>query len=113
FYFNPNSFNLDPNANFGFPSSAAVRANLSLATYGTVPRNFLRGPGRTNLNLALIKETALAGERLKLTFRAEFFNIFNHAEFDNPDTGLQSGTFGQILSTADPRIIQLALKLNF
>jgi len=113
FYFNPNSFNLDPNANFGFPSSAAVRANLSLATYGTVPRNFFRGPGRTNLNLALIKETALAGERLKLTFRAEFFNIFNHTEFDNPDTGLLSGTFGQILSTADPRIIQLALKLNF
>ena len=111
--FSPNSFNTDPSTNFGFPTSAQVRANLALATYGSVPRNFLRGPGRTNLNLALIKETALAGERVKLTFRAEFFNIFNHTEFDNPDTGLQSGTFGQILSTADPRIIQLALKLSF
>jgi hypothetical protein len=113
YFFNPNNFNTDGSSNFGFPTSSQVVADLSLATYGSVPRNFLRGPGRTNLNLALIKETALAGERLKLTFRAEFFNIFNHTEFDNPDTGLQSGTFGQILSTADPRIIQLALKLNF
>jgi hypothetical protein len=111
FYFNPNSF--DQTASGGFPTDAQVRANLALATYGSSPRNFLRGPGKTNLNLALIKETSLAGERVKLTFRAEFFNIFNHTEFDNPDTGFTSGTFGQILSTADPRIIQLALKLNF
>lgn len=113
YYFNPNAFNTDGNANFGFPTSAQVRANLALATYGTVPRNFLRGPGRTNLNLAFAKETPLSGERVKLIFRAEFFNIFNHTEFSNPDTTLTSGTFGQILSTADPRIIQLALKLNF
>jgi TonB-dependent Receptor Plug Domain/TonB dependent receptor len=108
FYFNPNSF-----SNTNFPSDAQVAANPSLSTYGSLPRNSLRGPGRTNFDLALSKTTPLYGERLKLEFRAEFFNIFNHAEFSNPDTNINSGTFGQILTTADPRIIQLALRLTF
>ena len=124
FYFNPTSFS---NARCGdsnnsgactpgaglFPSDAQVVANPSLSTYGTLPRNFLRGPGATNLDLALSKTTPLAGERLKLEIRAEFFNIFNHAEFNNPDTNINSGTFGQIITTADPRIIQLAARLSF
>jgi outer membrane receptor protein involved in Fe transport len=124
FYFNPTSFS---NARCGdsnnplpctpgpglFPSDAQVVANPALSTYGTLPRNFLRGPGRTNFDLALSKTTPLYGERLKLELRAEFFNIFNHAEFLNPDTNLDSGTFGQILTTSDPRIIQLALRLSF
>jgi hypothetical protein len=67
----------------------------------------------SNFDLALSKTTPLRGERLKLEFRAEFFNIFNHAEFSNPDTNINNGTFGQILTTADPRIIQLALRLSF
>jgi Carboxypeptidase regulatory-like domain/TonB-dependent Receptor Plug Domain len=124
YYFNPASFS---NARCGdnnnplpctpgptlFPSDAQVVANPSLSTYGSLPRNFLRGPGRTNFDLALSKTTPLRGERLKLEFRAEFFNIFNHAEFSNPDTNINGGTFGQILTTADPRIIQLALRLSF
>jgi len=121
-YFNPAAFTtaqcpLNPTtcvpSSSIFPSTDQIEANPALSTYGSSPRNFFRGPGRTNLNLALLKETALVGDRVKLTFRAEFFNIFNHAEFSNPDTSFTSGTFGQILSTADPRIIQLALKLNF
>jgi hypothetical protein len=127
YYFNPTSFS---NARCGdnnnplpctpgptlFPSDAQVVANPSLSTYGSLPRNFLRGPGRTNFDLALSKTTPLRGEHLKLEFRAEFFNIFNHAEFSNPDTNINNGnggTFGQILTTADPRIIQLALRLSF
>ena len=126
YYFNPNSFS---NAQCGdsndpppctpgpgiFPSDAQVVANPKLATYGTLPRNFLRGPGRVNFDLALSKTTALVGERLKMEFRAEFFNILNHAEFGNPDTNIldQGGTFGQILTTADPRIIQLAVRFTF
>ena len=126
YYFNPNSFS---NAQCGdlndpppctpgpgiFPSDAQVVANPALATYGTAPRNFLRGPGRANFDLAVSKTTALVGERMKLEFRAEFFNILNHAEFGNPDTNIldQGSTFGQITTTADPRIIQLALRLTF
>jgi Carboxypeptidase regulatory-like domain/TonB dependent receptor-like, beta-barrel/TonB-dependent Receptor Plug Domain len=126
YWFNPNSFSnaqcpLGSASTPGscvpgpamFPSDDQVVQNPSLATYGTLPRNSLRGPGRTNFDLALSKTTALYGERLKLEFRAEFFNIFNHTEFNNPDTDILSPTFGQILTTADPRIIQLALRLSF
>jgi len=65
--------------------------------------------------LAISKTTPLTRERLKMEFRAEFFNVFNHAEFGNPDTNIldnQGGTFGQILTTADPRIIQFAVRFS-
>jgi hypothetical protein len=124
FWVNPNSFtnaqcgdsnnqgNCTPSASI-LPSSEQVVANPALATYGTLPRNFLRGPGLINTDLALSKTTALVGEHTKLEFRAEFFNIFNHANFINPVTNILSAQFGQITSTRDPRIIQLALRLTF
>jgi hypothetical protein len=98
-----------------------------VATYGTLPRNFLRGPGHTNFDLAVSKTTTIT-ERVKLEFRAEFFNIFNHANFLNPGvtnagnstysggssgSNINSSLFGQITSTYDPRIIQLAARLTF
>jgi hypothetical protein len=128
YWFNPTSFT---NAQCGdasdlgsctpgpsiFPSDPQVVANPSLATYGTFPRNALRGPSIVNVDLTLSKTTAIT-ERVKLEIRGEFFNIFNHAEFANPDTNITSGTFGQILNTGvpndpRPRIIQLAGRLTF
>jgi hypothetical protein len=82
-------------------------------TYGTYPRNYLRGPHRGNLDFAVAKKIALVGERLNAEFRAEFFNIFNHAEFQLPTLNILDPSFGQITSTYDPRIIQLALRLTF
>jgi hypothetical protein len=111
-----------------FPSNAQVVANPSLATYGTLPRNLLRGPSYVNVDLAFSKTTTIT-ERMKLEFRAEFFNLFNHANFLDPrvvnngdgtfaggasGTNINSsGKFGQITGTYDPRIIQLALRLSF
>ena len=109
------------------PADSQVVANPSLATYGTLPRNSLRGPGYINLDLAVAKITAIT-EKVNIEFRAEFFNIANHPNFLNPNiinnyqgnySGFGPGTnpysslFGQISSTADPRIIQLALRLSF
>jgi hypothetical protein len=120
FWVDPNSFSnaqcSDPSCVPGptmLPSNDQVVATPSLATYGTLPRNFLRGPGYVNFDLSLSKTTALVGEHTKLEFRAEFFNIFNHANFLNPDTNINSGQFGQVTSTHDPRIIQLAMRLSF
>ena len=49
-----------------------------------------------------------------MNLRAEAFNVFNHARFNNPGTSLSNGnTLGQITTAQDPRILQLALKLNF
>jgi outer membrane receptor protein involved in Fe transport len=124
YWFNPTSFTnaqcADPSCTPGpsiFPSDTQVVANPSLATYGTFPRNSLRGPSIVNVDLTLSKTTAIT-ERVKLEIRGEFFNIFNHAEFANPDTNVTSPTFGQILNTGvsndpRPRIIQLAGRVTF
>jgi hypothetical protein len=84
-------------------------------TFGNSPRLFstLRGPGVANTDLSLFKSVSMS-ERLKLQFRAEFFNAFNRPEFDVPNTQLGSAGFGVISSQANqPRDIQFALKLLF
>jgi hypothetical protein len=123
FYFNPSAFTTAQVGSTSdacpapsttcFPSSEQVVKNPSLATYGTLPRNFFRGPGQTNVDLAFSKTTAFVGERAKLEIRGDFFNIFNHAEFNNPVTGITLPQFGQVISTAPPRIIQLAARVSF
>jgi hypothetical protein len=80
-------------------------------TYG-FPRNAFRGPDRTNFDLAIAKTTNIT-EKLNAEFRAEFFNLLNHAEFRAPDTNIDDTTFGQFTATYDPRIIQFALRLTF
>jgi hypothetical protein len=80
--------------------------------YGNVPRYFgnLRGPGQANTNLAMMKNTVF-GERYRVQFRAEFFNLFNRVEFGLPDGNLGSSTFGVISSQVNlPRQIQFGLK---
>jgi hypothetical protein len=124
FYFNPASFSTDQNqsdpavlctapAAGTFPTDNQAVNCPNLRTYGTLPRNFFRGPGRTNLDLSFAKVTPLYGERLKLEIRGDFFNIFNHAEWNDPSTNIVSSHFGQITSTAPQRIIQLAARLSF
>jgi hypothetical protein len=117
FYFDPTSFVACPlnpvNCPNGLPSSTQAMADPSLRTYGTLPRNAFRGPSRTNFDLAVAKSTDILAEKLKAEFRAEFFNIFNTVQFSNPSTAFGSGLFGQITNTADPRIIQFALRLAF
>jgi hypothetical protein len=105
YWFDPNDFALDP---------CIAAGTCPLGFYGTYRRNSFRGPRRVNADLALEKSTILVGERTKLIFRVEAFNIFNHTEFRPPSaTSFTSGTFGQITGTYDPRILQLALRLTF
>jgi Carboxypeptidase regulatory-like domain len=79
---------------------------------GDANRRFFHGPGINNWDFALLKGTQLS-ERLNLQFRAEFYNIFNHAQFVTPSGILGAANFGQITQARDPRIGQLSLKLNF
>ncbi len=70
-------------------------------------------PGIVNFDASLFKNIQFH-EGVTLQFRAEFFNLFNHANFSPPDTTLGDKTFGQISSDALlPRVGQLALKLTF
>jgi len=93
-------------SSFSSPSSSAITGS-----YGS-GRNILRGPDRANFDLAVAKATKIT-ERVSLQVRAEFFNIFNHAEFLEPDTNISSGTFGQVVNTYDPRIIQFGGRFTF
>jgi hypothetical protein len=79
------------------------------------PRNSLRGPKFFNMDLGLGKTFPLIGEDLKLKFRADAFNAFNHPSFSTPaTTDITSGNFGQITSTASTaRVLQFALRLEF
>jgi hypothetical protein len=109
FYFNPADFGVDP----CIVSSSYNTCPLGF--YGTYRRNSIIGPGWSNLDLSLAKKIPLT-ESVSLTFRAEAFNLFNHAEFQNPPasaTNVSSPTFGVISSTLPQRILQLALRLDF
>ncbi len=81
-------------------------------TFGNSGRNILDGPGYQNVNFSLVKNTKLR-EQLNLQFRTEFFNLFNHTNFDLPDNFLGSPTFGSIRSAQSPRRVQFGLKLLF
>jgi hypothetical protein len=100
-YFNPNAFLIPPSG-----------------TYGNVGRNVLTGPGLATMDFSVAKNTAIS-ERLLAQFRAEFFNIFNRANFATPNAvvftsagAAPSSTAGVITATATTsRQIQFGLKL--
>lgn len=85
-------------------------SSTPLGTFGNSGRNIIEIPGLNNWDLSLVKETPVI-ERAQLEFRAEFFNAFNHAQFNAPDLTVESAFFGQIRSARDARISQLGLKL--
>ncbi len=111
-YFNPHNATPGTTGNQYFePNFAAPDPNAITGSYGS-GRNILRGPGRINLDMAFTKSTRIT-EHTAIELRAEFFNIFNHAEFSNPDTNLSNPTFGQVTSTAAPRIVQFGTRFTF
>lgn len=81
-----------------------------VGTFGNSGRNIVEIPGLNNWDVSFLKDTRMS-EHVTLQFRAEFFNFFNHAQFNAPDTSINSAFVGQIRSARDARISQLALKL--
>jgi hypothetical protein len=84
-------------------------------TDGTLGRNSLTGPGINNVDFSLFKNFLIT-ERKNLQFRTEFFNLFNHPNFDTPVNDFNAPTVGQIQNTRTnlpSRQIQFALKFLF
>ena len=86
--------------------------------FGNLGRNVVIGPGFSNTDFSIIKNTRI-GEKLRIQFRAECFDLFNHANFGSPGTVVGTPTFGQITSTRFPtgesgssRQIQFAVKID-
>lgn len=108
----------DPNK--GAPHTIAQWFNISTFTDidplnirpGNARPGTIKGPGIQRYDLSLFKNIKVT-EIVGMQFRLEAFNVFNHTNFQSIDTNLFSGTFGQVLDTHNPRIVQLGLKLNF
>ncbi len=87
---------------------AAFRVNLP-GTYGNSGRNLQNGPGFWNTDIGVFKNFQIS-EDMRLQFRTELFNAFNHANLLNPVANMLSGINGRITSTSEARIIQFGLK---
>jgi hypothetical protein len=81
-------------------------------TFGDAPRNAVIGPGLVNLDLSLQKDFTLT-ESVRLQWRAEAYNLFNHPNFNIPNRTAFTPNFGKISSAQDSRQFQYALKLVF
>jgi hypothetical protein len=80
---------------------------------GNEGRGTIVGPGFSRWDVALMKNIPVHGEAMHFQFRAEAFNVFNHTNFNTVGTTLGLSSFGQVTSTRDPRIMQVALKFYF
>jgi hypothetical protein len=131
---NPGTFGFDPtrpdrNTAFSIrpPDYSAPTHQLDSNAFtvvqagiGDLRRNAARGPGFTQWDFSVIKNTPLT-ERVSLQFRAEFFDILNHPNFANPDGNLADGprfgrstqTINSLVGIGTSRQVQLALKLLF
>jgi len=130
-YFNPYAYTLPGVVTCN--TNPAVMCRLPAGVIGTAPAAVASGPGIANFNMSLFKNFDVT-ERVKLQFRAEAYNVFNHTQFEkvntspkfNPDGSLAnalvlgadgnpavSDWFGRVTSARDPRIMQFALRITF
>jgi len=110
------SLNLNRNPRNGRPYfNTALFSQNALGTPGDASRRYFHGPGMQNFDMALLKNLRVT-EAKSLQFRLEAFNVFNHAQFFGPqavDGNIGSETFGQAVSSAAPRLVQVGVKLTF
>jgi hypothetical protein len=91
---------------------ALFSAPANLGTIGSAPRTLCCNPPINNWDAGFYKDTQI-GERLKVEFRTEVYNVLNHAQFFSTDGNIADSTFGQFLKVRDPRLLQFGLKFIF
>ncbi|HEV2279814.1 MAG TPA: TonB-dependent receptor [Acidobacteriaceae bacterium] len=97
----------------------ALFAAPALGTYGNSGKGNWRGPSLTDVDTGLLKNftPSTSHENISFQFRGEFFNLFNHPQLADPNLTYSNGAFGSVRGTvgssADYRIVQLALKAFF
>ena len=106
-----------------------AKFSTSPTGFGNIRRNSFRGPGYFSSDFTIMKNTKIPGlEPAQFGIGAQFFNVFNHPNFDTPVGNVSSSLFGQITRTvygsttilgsglgadASPRLIQLKVQLTF
>jgi hypothetical protein len=106
----------DPNL-FDNTVVGAANAGINPVIFGKIgnsPRSICCGPDINNTDVSFSKSTPF-GERMRMEFRGDIFNVWNHAQFYSVDgnVGNQGATFGRPLHVHDPRLVQFALKFHF
>jgi hypothetical protein len=104
-------------AAISLPTTISVVNGVPVSPFGNMARDPGRSPIFTTLNLAFNKRFDTPLERMKVEFRGELYNAFNHTNFTQPGGGIGTSgsglTGGTITSTFDPRIIQFGAKVLF
>jgi hypothetical protein len=115
--YRPNMAGVDPNGrsdagtdrlHYLDPAAYSVPA---VNTPGNARPGSAWGPGAVTTDLSLVKRFTFAS--VTADVRAEAFNLFNHTNWGMPNASYPSATFGSISSAADPRVVQLALRVGF
>jgi hypothetical protein len=102
---------INPCVSYLNPSAFGI---VPLGTAGNVGKGAFNGPSLITWDVGALKNFALSpGDRFRLQFHAEFFNVLNHTNLGNPNLTSNASAFGTIQGSGDPRIGQLALKLLF
>ncbi|HEY3454123.1 MAG TPA: TonB-dependent receptor [Bryobacteraceae bacterium] len=102
----------------GFTQSRSLWFNTAAfaqpirGTFGSSGRNIMTGPAEETIDLSIFR-TFTIGERVRLQFRGESFNLLNHTNFGLPGSTVASSSYGLIQSASSSRNIQFGLKLNF
>jgi hypothetical protein len=114
--YNGSPLDLNTNPRNGRPEfNTSAFSPETLGQLGNAPRRFFYGPGIDNFDLALAKLLPIR-ESKTFEFRLEAFNAFNHAQFYGPasvDGEINDPNFGQVVSAAAPRLVQIATKFSF
>lgn len=111
-YLDPRTSSVSGSDHYWFNPSTFASADFG--SQGNAGRNPLRGPKIANFDWAFMKDTQFT-ESTSLELRFEFFNLFNHTQFDagGITTDINDSNFGRILAARNPRLIQLAAKFYF
>jgi len=81
--------------------------------FGNAGKDAVVGPGLVNFNWSLFKNIPIKEGGPSLELRFEYFNVFNHTQFNNIDQNSGDGNFGQVTTAYDPRTLQLGAKFKF
>jgi len=106
--------NIRQSGGFVFDPNQFTNATVALGTIGNAARSICCGPGINNWDMGFFKGFSLS-ERLRMEFRGEIYNVWNHAQFYSVDGNVsdQGTTFGKALKVRDPRQFQFAVKFIF
>jgi hypothetical protein len=117
--FDPSSFSTgcidpaDPDNLIDNPLCSNESGGVVLGTIGNAPRTICCGPGEFQTDIGVFKNTNI-GEHYRLQFRGEIYNLFNYAQFFQPDGNVTDGSdFGRVKRAREPRLMQFALKFYF